>query len=216
MHGRSRGLDRGPCPSYRFAKCKDHRHARLICLCDMPLRHLKPGPLRQQMSAVHDGLQEIANANNDPILAVTIAQTIGLFAALAAMVNGTDGAQPPALPINAAVFQGLLTLAGPETAPELLTQVIADLTAAHVAITTAVTPPGNPTAWPVLRAQSHILVAVAGAIGAAPLLAEAEAMNALASQPAAEVPLPQLSRLLNAIMRLVEYLQTHYANDLVP
>ncbi len=78
----------------------------------------------------------------------------------------------------------LLQLAGPVAACELLDHLLADLTSAESALLQAAGAPD----WPVIGAKSHVLIAVAGAIGARRLQTQAEALNqmALAQQDGAE------------------------------
>jgi hypothetical protein len=82
-----------------------------------------------------------------------------------------DAESPPI--IDHATFDGLLALAGPEVAPELLRQLSADLAGVATALSAALGQ-GDP---PLVRAQTHILMALAGSVGAMPLYVAAERLN---------------------------------------
>ena len=82
----------------------------------------------------------------------------------------------PASLIDRAVFDALLTVAGDDTAPKLLEQVLLDLHGVHQALDRAL-----PVAdWAELRLQSHILMSIAGSFGAMQLCRDAETLNRLA------------------------------------
>lgn len=91
-------------------------------------------------------------------------------------------AEPPAAEeedlgaMDQAVLDGLLALAGPEMAPLLLNQIRIDLAEAGTGLTEAL-----PRAdWEQVRRHSHVLVSVAGSIGAVALQHRAEAVNSAA------------------------------------
>lgn len=70
----------------------------------------------------------------------------------------------------------ILALAGPDMAPRILAQVRADLSATAEALRPALALPD----WTAIRAQSHILISVAGTIGAMRLHALAIDLNTAA------------------------------------
>jgi len=72
-------------------------------------------------------------------------------------------------------FERLLEIAGAEVAPELVARLLDDLQTVEGALVQAMTGPD----WLALRAQSHVLVALAGAVGACTLQTQAETMNRL-------------------------------------
>lgn len=76
----------------------------------------------------------------------------------------------------------LLHLAGPEAGAELLDHLIADLTAAEKALLQAADKHDHPDwpNWPVVLDKSHVLIGVAGAVGARRLQTQAEALNQMA------------------------------------
>lgn len=73
-------------------------------------------------------------------------------------------------------FEHLMSIAGANYAEELLRRLRQDLESVQDLLSGSVTPPD----WAVLRAQSHVLVALAGAVGAVQLQHMAETLNALA------------------------------------
>ena len=88
--------------------------------------------------------------------------------------------RPQTPPPNAAALLGdgraladILTMAGPETAARILRQMHADLSATAAALRPALAPPD----WTAIRAQTHILISLAGTIGAARLHAMAIDLN---------------------------------------
>ena len=82
--------------------------------------------------------------------------------------------EPPAL--DEAQLDHLLTLAGPEVAEELLDRMVEDLSGVETALAAAV--PARDIVE--LRAQTHVLISLAGAVGAVRLQKCAEDLNAAA------------------------------------
>lgn len=74
-------------------------------------------------------------------------------------------------------FRRLMQLAGPVAGAELLDRLAEDLQAVHTGLTLATGPAAD---WLAIRAHSHVLVALAGAVGATPLQTLAEDMNRIA------------------------------------
>ncbi|AWB49359.1 hypothetical protein HYN69_13380 [Gemmobacter aquarius] len=99
-------------------------------------------------------------------------------------------------------LRDILMLAGPDIAPRLLAQITADLTQTANQLRPALAQRD----WPLIRAQTHVLISVAGTIGAMGLHAEACRLNTAAhlrdeAQTAALAPalMDDLSRLIALI-----------------
>jgi HPt (histidine-containing phosphotransfer) domain-containing protein len=134
---------------------------------------------RQTLTALQNTLTRIGNANADPTLRPLIAEGFSRCAQLEqyfdhyfACTSGSHGI------VDLQVFERLMLLAGPETARELLDQLRADLGSAQTALVAA-TQPGD---WTAVRAQCHVLIAIAGSIGATSLQHEAERLQAAIHQ----------------------------------
>ena len=76
-------------------------------------------------------------------------------------------------PVDRSVFDALLAMAGPEIAPELIIQMAADLRAVLMALAQGLAASDHDR----IRAQTHVLVALAGAAGARGLAQGAQALN---------------------------------------
>ena len=74
----------------------------------------------------------------------------------------------------------ILALAGPETAPLILRQMQLDLASVATALTTAL----DSRDWTAIRAQTHVLISLAGTIGADRLHAAAIELNTAAHDQA--------------------------------
>lgn len=110
-------------------------------------------------------------------------------------------------------LQRLLNMAGPETARELLDRLVSDLCTVQRGLQqtmparTGVQPgvqPGAQPNWDAIRAHSHVLISLAGAVGALRLQAEAEALNQI-GQRADRTALTGL--LPNALIDLEEMIE---------
>lgn len=123
--------------------------------------------------------------------------------ALAASLCHQLAPQPEASLIDRAVFDALLTIAGEETAPKLLDQVLLDLGEVHRALETAL-PKAD---WPELRLQSHILMSIAGSFGAMQLCQDAETLNRLAHASDASGLAAVDLRLRQGLAALIQFLQ---------
>ncbi|MEF3046851.1 hypothetical protein [Pseudotabrizicola sp. L79] len=111
--------------------------------------------------------------------------------------------QPEPSLIDRTVFDALLKVAGSETAPKLLDQVLLDLGCVRQALDHAL-----PTAdWAELRLQSHILMSIAGSFGAMQLCRDAEALNRLAHAGDASALSPLDLRLQQGLVALMQFLQ---------
>ena len=85
----------------------------------------------------------------------------------------------PLAAIDTAQFDALLAMAGPGVAATLVAQVAVDLAAAQQALLAAV----DPINWRELRTQSHVVLGLAGALGAQDLHNLAARLNAAAQPP---------------------------------
>lgn len=85
---------------------------------------------------------------------------------------------PETLAMDEARFFRLLEMAGSDTGPELVDRLQSDLLTVESALQRAL--PEVPPDWAEIRAQTHVLVALAGAVGAIGLQHLAEEMNSLA------------------------------------
>lgn len=96
----------------------------------------------------------------------------------------------------------LLQLTGPDLAPELLVRLTEDLTATEAALLS-----GSAAAdWNRLREGSHVLISLAGSVGALSLQAMSETLNAVAHRQdhdALAALMPPLSGELAALIRLI-------------
>lgn len=96
----------------------------------------------------------------------------------------------------------LLEITGPSIGPELLARLVEDLTATQVALET-----GTDTQdWKGLREGSHVLISLAGSVGAISLQAMSESLNAIAHQQdrsALEALMPPLTVELDALIQLI-------------
>lgn len=105
--------------------------------------------------------------------------------------------------MDQSVFDALLDMAGPEVAPELVAQMSADLRAVSVALSAGLTA----LDWAEIRAQTHVLVALAGAAGAHGLESACQQLNQAAHIPdvAAVTDLgPQVMAGLTTLIAFVE------------
>ncbi len=110
-----------------------------------------------------------------------------------------DGDPATALLGDGATLRDILALAGPAIAPRLLAQIVTDLT------TTAdhLRPALANRDWPGIRAQSHVLISVAGTIGAMGLHGAACHLNA-AAHDRDEAQVARIAPLLTAdLARLI-------------
>lgn len=93
-------------------------------------------------------------------------------AALADAMQALADLEQPAV-VDRVVFDSLLSMAGPLVARDLVVQMTTDLRAIAMAL-----PPAMASHdWSGIRAQAHVLVALAGAAGAQTLESAAQALN---------------------------------------
>jgi HPt (histidine-containing phosphotransfer) domain-containing protein len=173
-----------------------------------PLSSPDPSPdaarLQRNLHALHDTLSRIGAQNNDLALQPLIAETVSLCRLVRRQVDQmtTPHAGPDAI-VDAKVFQRLMALAGPTTALDLLHHLLADLGAATTAIAAAV----QPLDKAVLRAQCHILIAVAGSIGAVSVQSDAEHLHKAAQNDDAPQMAVMSAHLLRRLAALLAYVQ---------
>jgi HPt (histidine-containing phosphotransfer) domain-containing protein len=160
---------------------------------------LLPAAARETLSDLRESLLRIAHLHGDGELRLPIAESIMRCNGLAALFDQVFATPPdPEMNVDQQVFERLMLLAGPSTALELLEQMLKDLSAVSAAFAAA-----DPLAnGPVLRSQCHILIAVAGAIGATPLQKNAEQLQA-AERAQDTDAIPGLSRTLMARLQSV-------------
>jgi len=99
-------------------------------------------------------------------------------------------------------FMALLNLAGPQTGLELVMRLDEDLSRVAAALTAAASGPDRQS----LREQSHVLLAIAGTVGADGLYVLAERLNRLVRAPEALVAsdiLAEIGLLLDQLINRV-------------
>jgi hypothetical protein len=155
--------------------------------------------LHTALQAVLACLHRMDVAHFDPALAQQIVTLTN--AALAVDAHLYRHMPPPTL--DRGVFDRLMRLAGPETSHDLLDRLVEDLMAVQHHMTT--TP--NTPAWDILRNQSHILIGLAGAVGATDVQALAQDVNTLANQMQPVGLSPLLTRLTPALDALIHFIR---------
>jgi CheY-like chemotaxis protein len=145
--------------------------------------------------AMREHRERIAAAGSNGLIAKPVTSVEALGRSLAAHVSrhpapavapGTTAPEagpevPPPL-IDQKTYDALVAAIGAETMGELLDKVVADLLAAQRDLANAVAL----SDWGRVRSASHILISVAGAIGAVRLVGCARELNALAHTDAGE------------------------------
>lgn len=162
----------------------------------------------------------VTQHNSDAILdagaTAILPKPLGDIAAVAVAVSaavdrsrGGDGSDPAdALPqLDQTRFDHLMQIAGPQGAAELLARLDTDLRGVARGLDRAL----EEADWAAVRADTHVLVALAGAVGAARLHAKAEALNRAAHRNAS-ADCARLGRsVLILLDRLVQYVADHPA-----
>lgn len=163
--------------------------------------------------AMREHRERIATAGANGLISKPIVSVEALGRALAAYVHtsarpGAAQAAPPAgvaeiagPVIDRSTFDALAEAIGPDTMAELLEKVIADLKAAQATLSAALPALDRPP----IRSASHILISVAGAIGAVRLQASARTLNALAHGENAEETATEVRRCLDEINAAVAF-----------
>lgn len=134
--------------------------------------------VQQQARALAEGLNRLsadpAAEGLRPALQALAWQAGALTASLTAEENPPAATDPAGL--DPAVLEGLIALAGPEMAPALLSQIRIDLREAGDGIASGI----DRADWEQIRRHSHVLISVAGSVGAMALHHRAEAVNSAA------------------------------------
>jgi HPt (histidine-containing phosphotransfer) domain-containing protein len=160
--------------------------------------------LLQNLAALHDTLSRLGLQNRDaslqPLIADSLSRCVMLRKYLDRMSAGQAGPEPIA---DAQVFQRLMALAGPSTAIELLDQLQVDLDEARAALVAAL-PAQN---WATLRAKCHVLIAVAGSIGAFSVQTNAEHLHAAATREDADAVTMLVSEIDRRLLSLIGFVQ---------
>lgn len=119
---------------------------------------------------------------------------------------GTQSFHPPSLPkMNPDRLQNLLLIAGADTAPELLNRLISDLESVANGLHQGFAGPD----WPAIKAQSHILISLAGIIGADALHDKAKTLNTLAKAQAQPDQLALYRPILGDLATLISRIATY-------
>lgn len=119
-------------------------------------------------------LAEPAAEGLRPALQALAWQAGALAASLAQEESPPRTTDPAGL--DPSVLEGLLALAGPDMAPALLSQIRIDLREAGDGIASGI----DRADWEQIRRHSHVLISVAGSVGAMALHHRAEAVNSAA------------------------------------
>jgi two-component system, OmpR family, aerobic respiration control sensor histidine kinase ArcB len=159
---------------------------------------------RASLSALQEALALIEGRNTDPALHALIKESLSHCASLEQYLGRLVGAASDSeATVDLQVFERLMVLAGPTTMLELLDQLLIDLHAAQKAIAQA----GPQLDWQILRNQCHVLIAVAGSIGALPVLQNSEKLQSTAhAENAADAAL-QIKSLLRRLQVLIAFVQ---------
>jgi hypothetical protein len=143
----------------------------------LPERASLAKPVMQHLDALRDTIASLTLQNHDPALQPLIAEATAHCAAIALHFDWLNTAQfAPGDSVDAQVFERLMALAGPATTMELLDQLLIDLDAVRQALAAADTAKD----WDILRNQCHVLIAIAGAIGAHGVQTGAENLHSAA------------------------------------
>ncbi|MGD9917216.1 MAG: ATP-binding protein [Paenirhodobacter sp.] len=150
--------------------------------------------------------EALQDAGADAIVAKPLTRVEPLARAIV-LATGRGAPQPPERAATAALaeldigrFERLIEIAGPEGAPDLVERLASDLARVERNLVTALTQIDRDA----IRAETHTLVAIAGAVGADRLRARSEALNACAHgddlvllRPLGREVLSQLDRLIH-------------------
>jgi CheY-like chemotaxis protein len=158
--------------------------------------------------AMREHRDRISEAGADGLISKPITSIEALGRGLAAHVRREPASPIAAGPrpeeagvIDLAVFEALSAAIGADTMAELLEKVIADLTRAGEELAAALPALDRPA----IRSASHILVSVAGALGAVRLQDSARRLNASAHGEAADGIVDELRRCLVEIDHAVAF-----------
>lgn len=118
----------------------------------------------------------------------------------------TDDDFSPLGDIDTDRFNRLLDLAGPQHRTELLTRLAQDLAQVRERLAAAAGPVAD---WADLRAQSHVLIALAGATGASRLQHQSEDLNHAAHDRRRGLVAQLVPPILAGIDRLIAHALQH-------
>lgn len=178
------------------------------------IRHIRamPGPVARLPILAVTAYRMRANktaieaAGADQILSKPVLYPIVLGETVLALLQGRRASPTPSAPVQMQPerFDRLLAMAGPDLAAELLQRLHEDLLRAERSLLAA----AHGQDWQAVRAQTHVLMALAGTAGATQLQHLAEALNTLAHSTAPDrgtflTLLPQLLEALDALIHFV-------------
>lgn len=155
----------------RTLRARDRLHAK------MPIVAVTAYVLRANREAIY-------SAGADAILSKPISgiEALGMAIRSAIEKRSNDTVDAAAAeccePFDRATFDHLIDIAGPESAQELLTRLASDLRRAERGLFAGLATADRAS----IRAETHVLIALAGAVGATALLRLSEALNASAQR----------------------------------
>jgi CheY-like chemotaxis protein len=157
--------------------------------------------------------EEIYKAGADAVLAKPVAGLKALGLAVQAALDRHHGrARPdadaaPVAAVNVSTFDNLLQIAGRTGVPELLSRLTSDLERTAGALRLALGTGDQPA----IRAETHVLIALAGAVGAEQLQRMSETLNASAHRRTDPMRETLGQETLIQIGRLVSYVRSRAA-----
>jgi len=181
------------------------------------IRHIRamPGPVAQLPILAVTAYRMRANktaieaAGADQILSKPVLCPITLGETALALVKNRNDKAPPSTLVQMQPdrFDNLMAMAGPDHAAELLDRLHEDLSRAERGLLAA----SHGLDWQGVRAQTHVLMALAGTAGASHLQYLAEEMNTLAhtAPPDRGTFLTLLPQLLEALDALIHFVARH-------
>ena len=181
----------------------------------------RPGPVaRMPVIAVsahgrRSDLAAISAVGANAILSKTNLTPATLGTAVARVMLAHTRPLPPAeLPppqaddpplLDGSRFESLLVMAGPEMAAELTYRLLIDLQSVKTGLQVAASGPD----WVAIRAQTHVLISLAGVVGGLRLQARAEALNRAAHAAPAGAPAETPAAGLAEVIDLLDLLVAH-------
>ncbi|MFN3721912.1 MAG: hypothetical protein ACK4VZ_02615 [Paracoccaceae bacterium] len=140
-----------------------------------------------QLKHLRQALDRIAGSALPAAARLALAEAQVAHSELEEMLVGSGA------PVNRSVFESLLAMAGPDIAQELIVQMAADLRAVSIALAQGLATTDHAR----IRAQTHVLVALAGSAGAQGLEQGAQALNT-AAQDADDARITELGPIILA------------------
>lgn len=114
--------------------------------------------------------------------------------------------------MDAARFQALLEITGPEGRADLIERLLSDLRTVERGLIEGCAEPD----YDMIRAQTHVLIAVAGAVGADRLMERARQLNDAGHQRAAETIGAVAPEVLSLLDDLIHFISRHAAGEGTP